>query len=679
MICLLVFVQAVGCIPSGGKPDAGKVDAGEVDAGTDGGQDAGSNACADMPVLTVSEEGITDTFPAVSTAWGANPSDVWAVRVSSGPLRELFRWDGRQWNAQPLPHSAAAPTVIAGRSADDVWLGGTGGVLHHWDGATLTRVDSGTTANIIHLKVLADGTAWALTSRQATFDNELLRWDGGSWSVVLSRLPIHSSLLGDPAHEELQKLLVTEWGDVWFADSNGLFRWHEGTLEQLGTASLNGALWASGPDDVWAGASTSGLKRWNGSALVDVESGPGQVMRIWGTGPRDIWFLPPSRSSSTRAFFHWDGSQFTSHPIGDQSWMPWSSVTGTGPDDVWVAANTLLHWDGHVWTPVESGPRWSSYSLWRTGPSSLWIADPIDDQVRQWNGELSGPLPSTGKVRVTRRHLADVWALGPADVWAVGARGTALHRDGTSWSVVPTPTLADLTSVSGTSAQDVWAVGRQGVVLHWDGSAWTRVESGTTADLEAVWAGPPGFVLAVGDQGTLLRLRDGRWSALSSGTARLNAVWVRSPEDFWVTDTQSTIYHSSGAGLSMERTGSGWYRGVWGMGADSVFAAGHVRQGESWSVYRYPGLLSGCHSCVSAFQGFDVWEGPDDALWFAGYSGALVHVNSYYGASDVRGTCTRVARTGSASYSPGPRALHGAGEHDVWVVGDFGRIHHVRY
>lgn len=686
MLCLLLLAQALGCHPSGHVPDAGEPDAGEVDAGTGPGQDAGD--CSQFPPPpTSTDEGITSSFPTVVTAWGANPSDVWAVRSASPLLPgELFQWAGGQWKARPLPGSAEAPTLIAGRSTDDVWFGGNGGVLHHWDGATLTRVESGTPGDILHLQVLADGRAWAVARRQpdmpgGTFSSELLQWDGRGWSVVLQQAPI---LLVNGYPE--RGVLATESGDVWFADSKGLFRWHAGALEQLSTELMTGALWASGPNDVWFGVLKSGVKRWNGSALEDVAGTPSWVDAIWGTGPGDVWLFPATYGTTgPRTFFHWDGSQLTAHATeGDPAWEGWPMLSGTGPGDVWAAQrDEILHWDGQVWRLVERGPAYPEvpYALWSVGPDSLWIRNTLDGQVQQWNGHVSTALPETGTARVTRRHLADVWALDPADVWAVGASGTALHRDGSSWSVVPTPTGEDLTSVSGASARDVWAVGNRGVVLHWDGGAWTRIESGTSADLKAVWAGPPGFVIAVGDQGTVLQLREGRWSAFSSAVPELNGVWARAPDDVWVTDTQGTVYHSSGADLSVvARTGDTEDRGVWGMGAEGVFAAGHRKQGEDWVAFLHPELSPYlCHTCITSFHSADVWEDPHQNLWFAGVFNDLLHQYSYYAVTAVKGSCTSTLKLGPVRTHPAQRALHGAGEHDLWTVGDFGRLHHVRY
>jgi hypothetical protein len=95
-------------------------------------------------------------------------------------------------------------------------------------------------------------------------------------------------------------------------------------------------------------------------------------------------------------------------------------------------------------------------------------------------------------------------AIGPSDVWAVGAlfpespddvyTPLALHFDGSAWTQIPVPLpeaspSAMLRAVGGTSPSDVWAVGikfegnahnpgrMSELLAHWDGTSWSIVPS----------------------------------------------------------------------------------------------------------------------------------------------------------------------------------------------------------
>ena len=86
--------------------------------------------------------------------------------------------------------------------------------------------------------------------------------------------------------------------------------------------------------------------------------------------------------------------------------------------------------------------------------------------------------------------MSGVAAVSGTEVWAVGARGlrTLTERwDGSSWSVVPTPTPggnAGFSDVLALGAADVWAAGSrldagqrrlETMVQRWDGSSWSTV------------------------------------------------------------------------------------------------------------------------------------------------------------------------------------------------------------
>ncbi len=78
--------------------------------------------------------------------WGCSPDDVWAVGGSI-TAADGFAWrlDGDAWvDAAGFPAEIAdgdAVWKVFGRSCDDVWLVGTGGLALHWDGASFGPVE----------------------------------------------------------------------------------------------------------------------------------------------------------------------------------------------------------------------------------------------------------------------------------------------------------------------------------------------------------------------------------------------------------------------------------------------------------------------------------------------------------------------------------------------------------
>ena len=76
--------------------------------------------------------------------------------------------------------------------------------------------------------------------------------------------------------------------------------------------------------------------------------------------------------------------------------------------------------------------------------------------------------------------FSGVWGSSANDVYSVGADGSILHYDGSSWSSMDSSTGYWLGGVWGSSASDVFAVGGNGTILHYDGSNWSLMMSSYT-------------------------------------------------------------------------------------------------------------------------------------------------------------------------------------------------------
>ena len=172
--------------------------------------------------------------------------------------------------------------------------------------------------------------------------------------------------------------------------------------------------------------------------------------------------------TSTTLIQHWTGSAWsvvTSPNLADDPIYGANQlydVRAFAPNDVWAV--------GWYWTTIGSAPlvvRWDG-RMWRESRTP-------EDQYRQL-------------VALDGTSSSDIWAVGHSFNFNDGYQALAMHWDGRTWSVVPTPILADdvyLNDVSVVSPTDVWAVGYtlpanldiQPIFFHWDGSAWSVVLS----------------------------------------------------------------------------------------------------------------------------------------------------------------------------------------------------------
>jgi hypothetical protein len=167
---------------------------------------------------------------------------------------------------------------------------------------------------------------------------------------------------------------------------------------------------------------------------------------------------PPVSPSTPGGIPHWS---IVSSPNAGYSPTSLSATTCVTASDCWATGRTeigqtfantaLLHWDGNSWSVVPS-------------PSI----------AQQTNG------------------LVDITCLSSSSCWAVGyiinirtvqVQTLALHWDGTSWLIVPTPNVGNgfnaLYGVACTSDSNCWAVGfsnqssaAQTLIEKWDGQSW---------------------------------------------------------------------------------------------------------------------------------------------------------------------------------------------------------------
>lgn len=287
--------------------------------------------------------------------------------------------------------------------------------------------------------------------------------------------------------------------------------------------------------------------------------------------------------------------------------------------------------------------------------------------IEHWNGTNWQVVPSPSENYIT--NLNAITAISANDIWAVGttepansATGFTLieHWDGTSWSIVPSPSpgknLNRLWGVSAGPANDVWAVGdystKNGklfktLIEHWDGTSWSVVPSPSPANFDTLYGVSvvknTNQVWAVGgyinssdtDEALIEHWRGNRWvrvSAPNNGVGHLSGVQAISATDVWA------VGEVSGQTLTEQYNGAGWsvipspniglrdnLLGVASVSANNVWAVGWAPAGSGtrtlteqwngtdWSIVTSPNVARDLLSAVSAVQ-------TTGKVWSVGYS-----------------------------------------------------------
>jgi hypothetical protein len=198
----------------------------------------------------------------------------------------------------------------------------------------------------------------------------------------------------------------------------------------------------------------------------------------------------------------------------------------------------------------------------------------------------AAPATTTGLQVVAQFNnssFAATVAIADNDIWAVGgstSTGTqqtlAVHFNGTSWSVVPTPSPSGrnsfLNGVAAVASKDVWAVGSTGsqtLIEHWNGTSWSVVSSPKLSQggaLTAVTAITSNNVWAVGFRddftGDVVEHWDGTsWSIVSSpaftgASDILKGISADASNDVWAGGDS----FSGGPAVILHFDGTNWSR-----------------------------------------------------------------------------------------------------------------------
>lgn len=249
----------------------------------------------------------------------------------------------------------------------------------------------------------------------------------------------------------------------------------------------------------------------------------------------------------------------------------------------------------------------------------------------QWSWER--PAPSG-------QRLAAAVSFSPSDVWTVGAGGSVLHFDGSTWNVERTPICEALNAVWGTSATNLWAVGEAGRILHRTASGWKIVESGTCEYLTDVWGSPSGTIWVTAWTGVLRGDATHAFAPMAvEPEVRLQAIHGFSDSNLWGVGA-GRIYHWDGTAWLKTVEGHWDLQSIWGSDPDHLVVGGFAWDNNATAAWTFGAatanaptmkLLSGNRtSAVGGTGPNDMWLAEAGQMWrFDGAAWKFVSNNNF--------------------------------------------------
>jgi hypothetical protein len=270
---------------------------------------------ADLPIIPMDQR---QDFTGV---W-SDGTRVYAV----GPgLFELDRTgDTDVWRQLPGAGTNFFPQAIWGSSATDIWLGGTGDRVYHFDGEVVEEVDYGIDLVSEWSDIHGSGPddVWFVGTRGIA-----LHFDGEEWT-------------SDPTAS------ISDINDVWVApDGNA---WAVGR---------NGIVMRYRPDGGW-------------EDVPEVTFSTVQWTAVTGTSSSDVWL-----GEYTNRTYHFDGTEWEAVEGANFSSGSIQKLFALAPDDVWGAGDfgSIVHYDGSSWQRPSAKLDVSWQSIWMSPSGEGWV------------------------------------------------------------------------------------------------------------------------------------------------------------------------------------------------------------------------------------------------------------------------------------------------------------------
>jgi hypothetical protein len=237
-------------------------------------------------------------------------------------------------------------------------------------------------------------------------------------------------------------------------------------------------VWASGPDDVYAGTAVCGngcsptpiLRAVNGGASwVKVATVEDLAASIWGASAADIFFIDSvpdqsqvnhtaDRFATVQAVRSFDGPPLPSQVIGTADGRRLSILLGDGSHE--ESSDGGVTWSD----PIAAPPGFTFATAELFVGNDLWI---IGDGGAARASADGGWVAISGAPTGIGTDLRAIWASSPGDIWAAGACGRVFHGQGDDKLVeVPSPTSQNIRAIWGTGPDNIYFVGEGGTILH---------------------------------------------------------------------------------------------------------------------------------------------------------------------------------------------------------------------
>lgn len=231
-----------------------------------------------------------------------------------------------------------------------------------------------------------------------------------------------------------------------------------------------------------------------------------QLTDLWVISSTSAYTIANTNAGTSALLLQWTGAAWTTFatqpPITN-----YNQVWGSADNNLYVAGDstaTVYRYNGATWADVCDAPCATPATL---GRRTLYGVTSADIWYNSPNGLLRSVAGANFDFFPLSAPMRNAWGSATNNVWAVDV--SLAFFDGTTWAIQPTPKNDQqdvLEGIWGNSATDIWAVGSDGLIIHRGGAGWTLEPTTTTDELTSVWCADASNCWIVAVAGNIFRL-----------------------------------------------------------------------------------------------------------------------------------------------------------------------------
>ncbi len=493
---------------------------------------------------------------AIKALWAQTPADIWAAGTAADNSFLIIRRQKESWiTISTVPEEIAA---IAGNTADNLFFGGAGGALYHWNGEALGTLPTVSGARAI--------TVMAENNNHLIFGGEgglFGTYDGKFWCANRFQLP-----------SAPQALFANHPKDIWLGGAGYTAHYNGAVWSLLPVSYTITDIYGSAWNMLYAETSANILLGYDGTSWNTIEKPAAATLEAlkksrdtflsktetllsWQFDAQNSWSI----GTAPCCTFNGEGKSTRQWPGEGLTMQPVAAIPGVQEKELWAISETeLLHFDGTAWH-IEQYPEaaLNPTCLAKSG-EVLFICS---------NGALL-----SYKNRATATVFADVLrpvkaiSITSADALFAVAGGDICKITGDNTCTALYSGSYELTSLFAVSENDIWAAGNN-IILHFDGTVWheilpddlterglpqgeisltiTRMFGLDSSNIWMLGASPDGRTAYIFSYNGTKWVVDARTSLYT--THAFTDVWAKSQKDaFFTMDQDGWIYHYTSLG-----------------------------------------------------------------------------------------------------------------------------------